>query len=922
MKIILDDAKTLQSNDYSKVTNAYQRVMAPDVKGAGAYFDVRNSLDEGSTYEVKSKSWKDQIGEITAKDVQVTQDYMTVMSNSMSQKDFAKMCASGERPAAIPAEDCVNILDEIKLAVAKGGTEVEGFTDTLSKDELREMTGSEAAPVKRDTAVTNEYKKAASEYDVAVTDEILSDVEEAFESISEIDSFSEGMKKYFVATKEEVTAESLYMAKHSVMDIPKNPSNGYFAIDEKGYMAKRSETNANLDEQVCELLAGLDIEDSDTNVTAAKWLVSNSICVNKENIDAYNNLENVKLPVSKEDFARYAAVAAAEGKGAKEASLGETKTIFEKAMETTETIYVSFADKDLETIKETVTDGSYESILGRRMLEEVRYEMTTKANLMMLRRGITIDTADSKAYIDALKQMEQMTEFKEYREVITVEKEIERINESPLALVGAFQGKIGVATLPEIANTGDALKSKFEVASLAYEEVGTKVRKDLGDSIKKAFGNIDAILTDLGEELTVENRRAVKILGMNSTPINKDSIEKVRTEDAKLTHVLEKLAPSDTLKLIVNGKNPIKMSIDELNEYLDAKENDQGEKIEKYSSFLYKMEQKGNVTEEERKEYIEVYRIINRLEKTDHAAVGSLINEGVEQSLSNFKRADRSRKNIGFDETAGDAWHYIEDIESDEALEKAWRRESLLNYKEAEKVPEEVYRDLLNNGVETTAENLVAASGLMKKRGFSFSKVNEISEERFGEFEEEIVDNFNENDAKGVYDSEISKAIDSVYDKAIESESYVDVKALKLVHKELRVARAFARTENFEVPISIDGIKTSMNVKIVHSESEESGVVVSLEADSIGRVVARLCENNGKTEGIISSNNENTVMKLKKVADILGTNVTSVYSKTPETDEKLSKTATIKNDSRVSAKTLYDTAQKFMKAMKGIFNED
>ncbi len=40
----------------------------------------------------------------------------------------------------------------------------------------------------------------------------------------------------------------------------------------------------------------------------------------------------------------------------------------------------------------------------------------------------------------------------------------------------------------------------------------TAPRKDMGDSIQKAFRNVDDILEDLGLETNDSNRRAVRIL--------------------------------------------------------------------------------------------------------------------------------------------------------------------------------------------------------------------------------------------------------------------------------------------------------------------------------------------------------------------------------------------------------------------------
>ena len=41
-----------------------------------------------------------------------------------------------------------------------------------------------------------------------------------------------------------------------------------------------------------------------------------------------------------------------------------------------------------------------------------------------------------------------------------------------------------------------------------YETLMTAPRRDLGDSIRKAFSNVDDILTDMSLDKTLENQRA------------------------------------------------------------------------------------------------------------------------------------------------------------------------------------------------------------------------------------------------------------------------------------------------------------------------------------------------------------------------------------------------------------------------------
>ena len=60
-------------------------------------------------------------------------------------------------------------------------------------------------------------------------------------------------------------------------------------------------------------------------------------------------------------------------------------------------------------------------------------------------------------------------------------------------------------TIADFAQKGSAFRQQFEQAGQEYRAVGTEVRKDLGDSLKKA---VDASTEDILKELNLENTQA------------------------------------------------------------------------------------------------------------------------------------------------------------------------------------------------------------------------------------------------------------------------------------------------------------------------------------------------------------------------------------------------------------------------------
>ncbi|MBP5660984.1 MAG: hypothetical protein J6X08_06610, partial [Lachnospiraceae bacterium] len=381
--------------------------------------------------------------------------------------------------------------------------------------------------------------------------------------------------------------------------------------------------------------------------------------------------------------------------------------------------------------------------------------------------------------------------------------------------------------------------------------------------------------------------------------------------------------PADTLKLIREDKSPIKMSVDELNAYLDEKETSESEQIEKYSKFLYKLERDKEITPEERADYIEVYRFINKLEKTDYAAVGSVLNAGGDLTLSNLKTAMKTAKHRGMDVTVGEVYDTLVNPPKDDPLELEWISHKFTELRQALGVPEESVTELIMSSVPVTPDNLEAALMLRAKRGDAFKKATDArggtAKEKALSFTEAF---FGKEEANTAYEEMATRCKSAVYEECMSKDSYLDVRALQLVHKQLNVARSYAAVENYEVPMEVGGQVTSVNVKLVHNSSEESNVVISMETEELGRISARFSGTEKEISGYIACNFKETVMKMEKVADKLNSKVSVVLSKNSDTDAALSKIPMRDNTEEVSSKELYNIAKRFLDSLKGIMNEN
>lgn len=256
----------------------------------------------------------------------------------------------------------------------------------------------------------------------------------------------------------------------------------------------------------------------------------------------------------------------------------------------------------------------------------------------------------------------------------------------------------------------------------AYEASETEVRSDLGDSITKAFRNVDEILASEGMEPTEANRRAVRILGHNGAAINRESVEGIKYYDAKLTHAVSRMQPVMVMSMIRRGINPLDEDLDSLNRVIDTIEAEEGKAPEQeYSSFLVKLEEAGGITENERAAYIGIYRLLYRIGTRDSAALGAALRSDRELTLRNLMTEVRSYRASGIDaviddETAGEHASYTNSVTGQ--IDEAIAYQSALVRRMSAVTEPEVWHEALSGteasdlSLEALSEKLFAADNM------------------------------------------------------------------------------------------------------------------------------------------------------------------------------------------------------------------
>ena len=821
---------------------------------------------EPSTYSVEGlKSFDEIKAKASMKNVSLENNAFAVMATSMSADDVAKMADEGFSPSEMTDSETVTVLDKIKATLVKSGVNIDGFTDDLSKEEIEQIAGSSAYA----SAIEAALKEAA----LPATLENVTEISEALNVSGELTIPSDDAKKYMINNCPEPTVNNFYIANHSSSaDTSANRASYY--MDETGYVGKNP-TDADIESlspQIEKIISDAGLSVNEQTINEAKWLINKDIPLTKENLTNLENLESVSFPLDTETVALSAASALAEGKNAKDGLLSDPESIHIKAAKFVESL-------------------NFDDVAKRRILEETRLILTLEASVSLLKKGINLDTKDLEKLVDDLKQAEKESyapflmdndevDIKKYDDELTLKLDvfkqtviaIEHFKTAPLSVVGDVAFSEKTPTLNEVAELSNKAKSEFSKAERSYETMMTMPRYDMGDSIKKAFRNVDDILEDLEIEATRLNEKAVRILGYSGMEITEANIEKAVKAEVAVENVITHMTPARTLKMIRDGFNPLDTDIYELSNELLSEDEDTGNT--KYTEFLYKLEKSSEITESEKSAFIGLYRLFRKIEKSDGKLVGDVIKADEKLTFSNIISALRSDRQVGTDIKIDDSFGTLEKLITHgesitdqilqgfktKELNKQYAKEEANEIRNIITKEEAIVRALENADSPKSPINMAAANMLLNSRGTIFKGLLKgLDEEEKDVFDKEIselADSFDDEDsAKNAINSFTEKTQEIIKNKAQIADKYIDVKSLKLLNKQLLIINKMADSRTYEVPVIINGSYTSINLKIVNDTENAGKVKAYFETEETGRVSAEFDLRDGKVSGIITTEN-------------------------------------------------------------------
>lgn len=873
--------KETESRAEAVRTDAQRSKKSRAVNAFGAIYESGAlPVAQGTEESTKGKSLIELQQDAGNANVALQQDYMTLMSHTMSQEDYAKACEEGFDPGELDQDTAVTIVDKIKAELARSGQQIAGYTDDLDMDTLAAAVGSDTLA----RSIEDQFRSA----DIPLTQENISALKKAWDMAASLTAPGEGAVGYLVDNELEPEIWNLYVAENS------------------GAQMQKNSVPRELWEQMDKVIAETGLPVNDENRQKAEWLVSAGLPLTAETMQQLTELDSISYPVEENVFAKAAASAIAEGRSPVYANLGRQENIYEKAARM---VQDWLSDEKWNTAAENLT--------ARKQLEEIRLRMTAEVNVKLLQSDFSIDTAPMEQLIEAIRKAEAeiagkyfpgdeqaVAKYESYTQAVRVTSELPGL---PADLLGTYglEQRADRESIADVHKEGIAMQNAYAEAGEKYETLMTSPRADLGDHIRKAFSNVDDILTDMSLERTPENERAVRILGYNRMEITPENIEKIVNADRQVSGVIEKLTPKNVLQMIRDGVNPLEKTFDELENYFS--ENPQGyeEQAESYSCFLYQLEQKKEITENERKAYIGIYRMVHQIEREDGAAVGAVVNTGAELQFSSLLAAARSRRtapmdwkvsdatgltreirvsdnNISEQIRSGMAEEILTEVSEDDESRNAYYRESLQQMQKALYTEPETAELLQKGEIPVSASNLLAAQALADHPAELFGGLRRYREKYNREAINAASGNTaqEETDASKLWEqldqAEFSEEYGNALQKAMEeteefsleqADTHLDVKQLQLMHKQLCLAENLQEKQEYFLPMDLGDRLAGIHLTLQHGRENTGSVDICVNMGE-DRLEAHLQVTGDRIEGYLAGNTPEEVTKWEKTSDI------------------------------------------------------
>ncbi len=797
---------------------------------------VKRTSTEKCIYQGESP-----VQEASAKRIAEIKEKLGQLVNQASGMEILGIKQEGYSLNASDVEKIETVMDQIQIKLA---TYCESYEPIFPVDS--EM----AEEVLGNAVLAGNVTQKFEEYGVPATEDNLKSAGEAIEMAQSVETPTRNEAGYMAANGIEPTIENLYKTEHT-------------PVPEKGAELLPEETWNQLKKQAEQILSEAGLEATEDNLDTARWMVEQGIPLDKDMLRAFSNILSVDGEMSTDEIVDTIAQAMAKGKEARAALMTGEGYSKERVEEVFASVKEAAAQEEISSNKEEMQFSGIDELTKHRRLEEIRLVMTTQAGMALLKQGIDIDTFSLSELVDALKEQEKEyykalyecdgleASAEKLEQLSEVSQTIEALKDFPSYIVGNISNSGQEITIDATYQAGVPMKAALDAAHMAYEPLMTAPDREYGDSLSKAFANIDDLLAEMDRETTPENRRVIKILAYNQMELNDQNMEAVTELDKEYQYLLKNLTPRVTMHMIENHINPLKTELHKLNDQIEEIKKEIGpEPDETYSEFLWKLEKKTELPKEERDAYIGLYRLLNQVDRAGEAAIGALVNQEREVTLENLLGAVRTRKAKGMDVAINDEFGFLTELipkgvsisdqlkgfmdtmgENNGAYEEEQKKRIAEFAKE-----DNTLRVLAQSEEVVSLDNMEAAHQLAYEELAFLQKVQTMGKKQ----EKGWVDRFESKEAMAEGYKELEKESQTLLSEAMQNteNGRAVIEEMRMLCHTVTLTGKLASFEDYHMPVDINGETCAVHVRLVHKEGEAGKAEVSMEFPGEGSVRA------------------------------------------------------------------------------------
>lgn len=613
---------------------------------------------------------------------------LKALFNRINESDAVKINEDGFNLDDLSEEDCVNIVDRIRIQLAAYNVNYRVFAKDIDVDKIEQVVGSKG--------FAQDIAGKMADSGVPATDENIEAVGKALKDIPSENRLSDEEKLYMVAGNMEPTLTNIKMAQSACsMSVSYNHST---PLTEASWQQ--------LKPQIEKIITKAGLSLNEKNINNAKAMLERDIPVTEDNLQKMAEMDEIEL--TPENVAAKVIDAISKGQQPENAVMSDHPDMYKEVaraldtLEKADELYLAYAGEhsdngivSLRTIEEAINafaddeqvqpvsdiinqeirdsgkqsgqeagnQGNSQNNSNYRTLLQIQILMTAETGVSLVKSGVDINQVSIGTLHKHLLALDKENVFEQigeqlsrdidseefYSTTLSVRESIYNIKNAPLDTVAALYKEIlakdaGSITITSAASMGISLKQRLSMAGEAYDTMSTSVRKDMGDSLNRAVeSSAKAMLNDMDMEDNSQNRQAVAILAKNGMDITRENVINIRELKSTLDSIVDNMKPQTVLNMIRDNVDIMSADIHAVNQYIREEYSDISS-ASAYSTFLYKLDRTNGITSEERQQFIGIYKMMNMFTKDAGSAIGALVKQGADITMKNLCSAYDSRR--------------------------------------------------------------------------------------------------------------------------------------------------------------------------------------------------------------------------------------------------------------------------------------